>query len=45
MRNAGDSWGRGFSYETRGILFCDHGPTHIDAVSHLSRDPEAPSVE
>ena len=32
--------GTGFSYETRGIMFCDHGPTHIDAVSHLSRDPE-----
>lgn len=37
--------GTGFSYETRGILICDHGPTHIDAVSHLSRDPEAESIE
>ncbi len=35
--------GTGFSYETRGIMFCDHGPTHIDALSHLSRDPEAES--
>ena len=37
--------GTGFSYETRGILICDHGPTHIDAVSHLSRDPNAESID
>lgn len=36
--------GTGFSYETRGILLCDHGPTHIDSVSHLSTDPDAPPV-
>jgi kynurenine formamidase len=37
--------GTGFSYETRGILISDHGPTHIDSVSHLSRDPDAESVD
>lgn len=37
--------GGDFSYETRGILLCDHGPTHIDSVSHLSRDPNAESVD
>lgn len=37
--------GTGFSYETRGILLCDHGPTHIDSVSHLSRDPDAESID
>ncbi|MFC1798312.1 cyclase family protein [Thermodesulfobacteriota bacterium] len=37
--------GTGFSYETRGLLLCDHGPTHIDSISHLSRDPEAESVD
>jgi kynurenine formamidase len=37
--------GTGFSYETRGIMLCDHGPTHIDAVSHLSRDPKAESID
>ena len=37
--------GGDFSYETRGILLCDHGPTHIDAVSHLSRDPNAQSID
>ena len=28
-----------------GIMFCDHGPTHIDSVSHLSRDPNVESVD
>ncbi|MFC2045856.1 cyclase family protein, partial [Chloroflexota bacterium] len=37
--------GTNFSYETRGILLCDHGPTHIDAVNHLSRDPNAESID
>lgn len=37
--------GTDFSYETRGIMFCDHGPTHIDAVSHLSRDPNAEPID
>jgi kynurenine formamidase len=37
--------GTGFSYETLGIMFCDHGPTHIDAISHLSRKPDAPPVD
>jgi kynurenine formamidase len=37
--------GTGFSYHASGLLMCDHGPTHIDSVSHLSRDPEAPSVD
>ena len=26
-------------------MMCDHGPTHIDSVSHLSTDPDAPSVD
>jgi kynurenine formamidase len=25
--------GTGFSYQTSGILMCDHGPTHIDRRS------------
>jgi kynurenine formamidase len=37
--------GTDFSYETRGIMLCDHGPTHIDSVSHLSRDPDAESID
>jgi kynurenine formamidase len=35
----GRQLGTGFSYETRGIMLCDHGPTHIDSISHLSTDP------
>lgn len=37
--------GSGFSYETRGILLCDHGPTHIDSISHLSSKPDAESID
>lgn len=37
--------GTGFSYETCGILLCDHGPTHIDSVKHLSTAPDAPPVD
>lgn len=37
--------GTDFSYESSGILMCDHGPTHIDSISHLSRDPDAPPVD
>ncbi len=34
-----------FSYQTSGILMCDHGPTHIDPVRHYSRDPDAPGAD
>ena len=37
--------GTDFSYETMGLLICDHGPTHIDAIKHLSRDPSAESID
>ncbi len=37
--------GTDFSYETRGLILCDHGPTHIDSVSHLSRDPNAEPID
>lgn len=37
--------GTGFSYRSSGIMMCDHGPTHIDSISHLSTDPTAPSVD
>lgn len=37
--------GTGFSYQTSGIMMCDHGPTHIDPVSHFTRDPDAESVD
>src|SRR5438445_11012340 len=34
-----------FSYHSRGLLMSDHGPTHVDALSHLDPRPEAPSIE
>jgi kynurenine formamidase len=37
--------GTGFSYETQGLIICDHGPTHLDAVKHLSRDPDAEAID
>ena len=35
----------GYSYRTNGLLLCDHGPTHIDAVSHIDPDPKAPTID
>ncbi len=35
----------GYSYTTRGLLMCDHGPTHVDAICHIDPSPDAPSVE
>lgn len=32
-----------FTFETRGILLCDHGPTHVDAPRHYK--PDGTSVE
>ncbi len=43
--DSGRNIGTGFSYRTSGIMLCDHGPTHIDAVCHLTTDPSAPSVD
>src|SRR5262249_39548528 len=27
------------------IMLCDHGPTHVDALSHLDPSPSAPSID
>lgn len=35
----------GFSYTTRGLLLCDHGPTHVDAINHINPAPNAPSID
>lgn len=35
----------GFSYASNGLLLSDHGPTHVDAISHLDPSPEAPSID
>jgi kynurenine formamidase len=33
-----------FSYATKGVLFSDHGPTHVDAISHIDPDPNAEAI-
>jgi kynurenine formamidase len=34
-----------FSYTTHGILLSDHGPTHVDSLSHFDPRPEAPTID
>jgi kynurenine formamidase len=35
----------GFSYASRGLTMSDHGPTHVDALSHLDPSPGAPAID
>jgi kynurenine formamidase len=35
----------GFSYQSRGLLMSDHGPTHVDALSHLDPRPGAATID
>lgn len=35
----------GYSYQTRGLLMSDHGPTHVDAINHIDPSPNAPSID
>jgi kynurenine formamidase len=35
----------GFSYQSRGLLLSDHGPTHVDALSHLDPAESAPTID
>lgn len=35
----------GFSYQSLGMMFCDHGPTHVDALSHLDPREGAPTID
>lgn len=35
----------GFSFASRGMILCDHGPTHVDAISHLDPAPDAPTID
>ena len=34
-----------FSYQSLGIMLSDHGPTHVDAISHLDPSEEAPTID
>jgi kynurenine formamidase len=35
----------GYSYTTKGLLLSDHGPTHVDSISHIDPNPDAPSID
>jgi kynurenine formamidase len=35
----------GFSYAANGLTLSEHGPTHVDAISHLDPAPGAPSID
>jgi kynurenine formamidase len=35
----------GFSFQSMGLMMCDHGPTHVDAISHLDPSPSAPTID
>ena len=34
-----------FSYQSLGLMMCDHGPTHVDAISHLDPRADAPTID
>jgi kynurenine formamidase len=34
-----------FSYQSLGLMMCDHGPTHVDAISHLDPREGAPTID
>lgn len=35
----------GFSFQTKGFLMNDNGPTHVDSFSHLDPDPSAQTID
>lgn len=35
----------GFSYQSLGLTLSDHGPTHVDAISHLDTSPDAATID
>jgi kynurenine formamidase len=35
----------GFSFQTKGVMFNDNGPTHVDSFSHLNPDPAAQTID
>ncbi|HEX6844656.1 MAG TPA: cyclase family protein [Actinomycetota bacterium] len=35
----------GFSFQTKGFLLNDNGPTHVDSFSHLDPDPSADTID
>ena len=35
----------GFSFQTKGLLINDNGPTHVDSFSHLDPDPTVATID
>ena len=35
----------GFCYTTKGIILSDHGPTHVDSISHFDPRPDAATID
>lgn len=35
----------GMSYQSNAILMCDHGPTHVDSISHFNPAPDAAPID
>lgn len=35
----------GFSFQTKGVMLNDNGPTHVDSFSHLDPGPEAATID
>lgn len=35
----------GFSFQSKGLMMNDHGPTHVDAISHLDPSDDAPTID
>lgn len=35
----------GFSFQTKGFMLNDNGPTHVDSFSHLDPDPSAATID
>lgn len=35
----------GYSSRTCGLVLSDHGPTHMDSISHIDPDPNAPTID
>jgi kynurenine formamidase len=40
-----DRFEGGFSFQTKGIILNDNGPTHVDSFSHLDPDPSASTID
>lgn len=34
-----------YSYQTTGIMICDHTSTHVDALNHVGLEPDAESID